>query len=149
MQNNMLFVISYITYSMYHYIYFNTCISFSHVSLSVQPPQKSIWSNIMFLHIWTVILMYYVYGNKIIVIVIIVIVKNYCHCYCRFKNENRKLLWQRATAACMYSAQQEFFKRFTLYNQNLKLFQRYGIRSRSEDEGAGASRIWVMSAVQT
>ena len=29
-------------------------------------------SNIMFLHIWTVILMYDVYGNKIIVIVIIV-----------------------------------------------------------------------------
>ena len=28
-------------------------------------------SNIMFLHIWTVILMYYVYGNKIIVIVVI------------------------------------------------------------------------------
>ena len=43
MRKNMLFVISYITYSMYHYIYFNTCISFSHVSLSVQPPQKSIW----------------------------------------------------------------------------------------------------------
>ena len=29
-------------------------------------------SNILFLHIWTFILMYYVYGNKIIVIVIIV-----------------------------------------------------------------------------
>ena len=28
-------------------------------------------SNILFLHIWTVILMYYVYGNKIIVIVIV------------------------------------------------------------------------------
>ena len=38
----MLFVISYITYSMFHYIYFNTCISFSHVSLSVQPPPSKV-----------------------------------------------------------------------------------------------------------
>ena len=29
-------------------------------------------SNILFFHIWTVILMYYVYGNKIIVIIIVV-----------------------------------------------------------------------------
>ena len=31
-------------------------------------------SNIMFLHIWTVILMFYVYGNKIIVIIIVIVI---------------------------------------------------------------------------
>ena len=33
-------------------------------------------SNIIFLHIWTVILMYYVYGNRIIIITVIVKVWN-------------------------------------------------------------------------
>ena len=31
-------------------------------------------SNIMFLHIWTVIPMYYVYGNKLLFIVIVIVV---------------------------------------------------------------------------
>ena len=35
-------------------------------------PKSRFGSNIIFLHIWTVILMYYVYGNKIIIIGIVV-----------------------------------------------------------------------------
>ena len=44
-------------------------------------------SNIMFLHIWTVILMYYVYGNKIIfIVIIIIIVIVICKSICAYVN---------------------------------------------------------------